>query len=61
MGLKRDLNKTMNNQNLDEEAKRVNAGIIDDKIKELETKRFTRARDTVAVNYFVHGDTLTKP
>lgn len=58
--LKKDQRETLNNTFIDNDSKREEAAILDERIKNLEMQRFARARDTVAMDFFLYDETITK-
>lgn len=58
--LQRDIQKVLNSHGMDDDMKASQIGILDDRIKEIETRRFMKARDTVAADNLIYGETITK-
>lgn len=58
--LKKDREKVFNNPILNEDIKCKKAAIINEKMKNLEIIRFARLRDTIALNFHIFKETMSK-
>ncbi|KNZ72546.1 hypothetical protein J132_02703 [Termitomyces sp. J132] len=59
--LRADKGKILNDPEISIETREMNLALLDDRIKMLEIRCFAKARDTVATNFFVNGESLARP
>ncbi len=59
--LKTEIRNTQNNRNMPMEARQRHTAILDDEIKQLNEKRYQRARDNLDMNGWINRETIRKP